>query len=343
MTAAPSPTSLVRRRVHEVAVVIPVYRGETTLPGLLAEIKVLTTVQTTADGAHFRVTEVIPVWDNGPDQSAQVIHSLAATEELVHPIWLSRNYGQHAATMAGMAAAKAEWIVTLDEDGQHDPAAIGTLLDTALREQATVVYAKPSNPPPHGAFRNWASRRAKWFLSRVMHTGLAPDFNSFRLVLGETGRALAQFAGPGVYLDVALSWVARKVAVCPVRMRHEDRKSSYTFASLLAHFLRMIVTSGTRGLRLVTWTGLAAAVIGLVMTLFLVVQAFFTPVPVQGWTSLMCVLLVMTGLILMALGVVAEYLGVIVNRAMGRPLYLIGSDPETGPLVDSPVQSGPTP
>ena len=65
-------------------------------------------------------------------------------------VWLSRNYGQHAATLAGMSSSGGDWIVTLDEDGQHDPSYVGAMLDVALAEQASVVYARPVNPAPHG-------------------------------------------------------------------------------------------------------------------------------------------------------------------------------------------------
>lgn len=318
--------------VHRVSVVIPVYKGEQTLPQLVAEIAPLTSPTTTPDGHTFQVDLIYPVWDNGPDRSDVAIHQLAEQYDFVRPVWLSRNFGQHPATMAGMASTSSDWIVTMDEDGQHDPADIALLLDTALREHATVVYAKPTNPPPHGPFRNWASRTAKNFLAKVMGSTHAPEFHSFRLVLGETGRALAAYAGPGVYLDVALGWIARKITTCDVEMRVEDRPSGYSTKTLVSHFLRMIVTSGTRGLRLVTFTGVAVGVVGLVWALVLIVLGFVSPVPVQGWTSTMVVLLLGTGLTLSALGIVAEYIGVTVNVAMGKPLYLIVSDPANGPM-----------
>ncbi|MDK9624824.1 glycosyltransferase [Propionibacterium freudenreichii] len=327
-------------RVHTVSVVIPVYKGERVLPHLLAEIEPLTAVTHTPDGNSFRVDLVYPVWDNGPDRSDLTIHQLAKTYDFVQPVWLSRNYGQHPATMAGMASTAGDWIVTMDEDGQHDPADIGMMLDTALRESATVVYAKPTNPPPHGHFRNWASRTAKIFLSRAMGSKTAPEFNSFRLVLGETGRALAAYAGPGVYLDVALGWIARRVTTCPLAMRHEERPSSYSLKTLVSHFGRMIVTSGTRGLRAVTITGFLVALIGIVFAASIAISALAGRTEVQGWASTMCVILISTGLILGALGIIAEYIGVTVNVAMGKPLYLIVSDPADGPLSQQGAEPG---
>ena len=320
---------------HRISVVVPVYRAATTLRGLVEEIVPFTTETVSPAGHRFVVEQVLPVWDNGPDDSDRVIRELAAEYAFLRPVWLSRNFGQHPATMAGMASTGGDWIVTMDEDGQHDPAQIGRMLDTALAESASVVYAQPTNPPPHGPFRNAASRTAKKILSAVMDQDVAQNFNSYRLMLGETGRALAAYAGPGVYLDVALGWIARKVSTCPMEMRSEDRPSGYSLRSLVAHFVRMMVTSGTKGLRLVTYTGILLGLLGVVLTIVLVASAFVSPAPVQGWTSTMCVLLIGMGLILVSLGIVAEYIGVTVNTAMGKPLYLIASDPQAGPLGDS--------
>lgn len=318
--------------VHTISVVIPVYRGEHSLGTVVDELIALAGERTTPAGHRFEITEIMPVWDNGPDASDRTIRGLQERSPLIRPVWLSRNFGQHPATMAGLASAGGDWIVTMDEDGQHDPTQIGRMLDTALEQQATVVYAKPSNEPPHGAFRNAASRLAKRILSKAMGSKSATDFNSFRLLLGETGRALSAFAGPGVYLDVALSWISRKVATCPVPMRSEGRESSYNLRSLSSHFWRMVVTSGTRGLRLVAFLGAAIGLLGLVLTVVVVVRQFMNPAALVGWASLMCVILIGSGLILFSLGVVAEYLGVTVNQAMGKPLYLIVSDPDHGPL-----------
>lgn len=329
------------RPIHLISIVIPVYKAERTLGPLMAELAPYTETHVTPEGNRYRVDLVYPVWDNGPDHSDRTIRELTTQWNFIRPVWLSRNYGQHPATMAGMASTSSDWIVTMDEDGQHDPADMAAMLDTALREQATVVYGRPTNPPPHGAFRNWASRASKDFLEHVMGAHGAPDFFSYRLVLGETGRALAAYAGPGVYLDVALSWVARKITTSPVTLRQESRPSGYSFKTLVSHFLRMLVTSGTRGLRLVTVTGLLFGLVGVLLTIVLIISSLVAPAPVPGWTSLMCVLLIGTGAVLSAMGIVAEYVGVAVNAAMGRPLYLIVSDPKVGPLgMDDMAEPG---
>lgn len=317
-----------------VSVVVPVYQGERTLAGVVEELAPLITGVCTPAGFALRVGEVLLVHDCGPDDSARVIRELEAAHPHVRGVWLSRNFGQHAATLAGMASSGGDWIVTMDEDGQHDPADIPGMLDVALARQATVVYASPTNAAPHGALRNLASATSKRVVRALSGGADASLFHSFRLVLGETGRSVAAYAGSGVYLDVALGWVARGVTTAPVRLRQEGdtRRSGYTLRTLLSHFWRMVLTSGTRGLRLVSAMGVVFALVGLAFAVFLVVRQAFDPAPVAGWTSLVVVVLICTGAVLFSLGVIAEYIGVAVNMAMGKPLYVITQDPETGPL-----------
>lgn len=318
---------------HQISVVIPVYQGERTLTDVVEELAASVEERVSPGGRPYRVTEAVLVHDCGPDASDDVIRALANRYDWVHPVWLSRNFGQHAATLAGIAASGGEWVVTLDEDGQHDPGSIGALLDTAMVEQADVVYARPTNEPPHGAVRNLASRGAKAVVERLTKGARASDFNSYRLLLGEVARSVAAYAGPGIYLDVAIAWVARRTATSPVEMRGEgDRPSGYTMRRLVSHFWRLVLSSGTRPLRWVSVLGAAAVLLAPVIAVALVVGRAVGSWDAPGWTSTMVLLMVATGVILFSLGVIAEYVGMAVNMAMGKPLYLPVRDRREGPL-----------
>jgi undecaprenyl-phosphate 4-deoxy-4-formamido-L-arabinose transferase len=318
---------------HSVSVVIPVYQGESTLPGIVEELSECFDPLTTPDGHVLVVTEVLLVHDNGPDGSDHVMRKLAARFEQVRTIWLSRNFGQHAATLAGMASSSSDWIVTMDEDGQHDPADIPRFLDVAMREQASVVYAEPTNPPPHGLLRNVASRSSKWVFEHWLNGGNVANFHSYRLVVGEVGRSVAAYAGSGVFLDVATGWVNARVAHCPVRLRQEgDRPSGYSTRSLVSHFWRLVLSSGTRGLRIVSVIGMTFGLFGVALAVYALVGRLTGSIDEPGWASVMVMVALGIGAVLFSLGVIAEYIGVAVNMAMGRPLYLITGDPQDGPL-----------
>jgi hypothetical protein len=324
--------------VHGIAVVIPVYRGEKVLPALLEEIDAYSTPQLTPAGNGYVISEVILVHDSGPDRSDVTIRALEKRYPYVRPVWLSRNFGTHAATLAGIARTHAEWIVTMDEDGQHDPNVIGAMLDAALAAYSPLVYAEPTNKPPHGAFRNVTSEIAH---STARMMGGPKHFHSFRLVLGDIGRGLASTCGESVYLDIALTWVVDDPTTLPVRMREErGRPSGFSTSALASHFWRMVLTSGTRPLRLVTMLGALLGVAAAILSAWVLWTKVTNQVPVLGYTSLMVVLLVTGGGTLFSLGILAEYLGIAVKSSMGKPRYLVVEDYSSGPLGRRPRADG---
>jgi polyisoprenyl-phosphate glycosyltransferase len=321
--------------VHEVSVIVPVYQGETTLRPLVDELVPLLEATRTPAGNTYRVIEVLLVHDNGPDDSAAVIRELAATQPAVRPVWLSRNFGQHAATLAGIASSGGAWVVTLDEDGQHVPADIGIMLDTAIAAKAQLVYGQHEGKAPHAWWRNASSALARR-LGRLMAGADMQSFSSYRLILGTHARAVAAYCGPRIYLDSALRWAIGSAENCVVSTRPRWRsESGYNLGGLISHFWTLVLSSGTRPLRIVTFLGMVCAATGFLGAIWIVIRVATTDYNSPGWASMIVALLVMTGFILFALGVVAEYVGTLLRTVQGRPLYIILDDPNDGPLGEA--------
>jgi hypothetical protein len=315
--------------IIRISVVIPVYNGSETLDRVVRELVPLTKPQTTAAGHSFRVSEVLLVWDRGSAGSASAMRQLVGEFDFIRTIWLSRNFGQHAATLAGMTSADGEWIVTLDEDGQQDPTYIGAMLDRAFSTGSQLVYADPTNGAPHGGLRNVASRTTKWFFLKVLSESSFTEFNSYRLIHGEIARTVAAYTGSGVYLDVALSWVVAQVAQEQVLSRTEGRPaSSYSFGRLVGHFLRLVISSGTRPLLFVSTLGILFVILGALLTIWIIYGALAGGVPIGGWASTMVAILVVGGATLLSLGIIAQYVGAATNMSLGKPLYVIVRDPK---------------
>jgi len=309
-----------------ISVVVPVYQGERTLAALVSEIEPLTHPGTTPGGRSFEAVEVILVHDGAIDRSDEVMERLAAKHPFVRNVWLSRNFGQHPATLAGMASSIGEWVATLDEDGQHNPADLPKMLDCALDTGASLVYARPTNPPPHGTVRNLLTVLAKIASGPIVGDRFLRRFHSFRLVRGDISRSLAAYCGHGVFLDVALSWVVSRTEQCPLAMRGErGRPSGYSFGRLLSHFWRLILTAGTRPLRVISILGSFSILVAVGFGGAALWGKLRHEIDVPGWTSLFIVVCFFSGIILFSLGVIAEYLGVTLTMAMGKPLYLIVS------------------
>jgi undecaprenyl-phosphate 4-deoxy-4-formamido-L-arabinose transferase len=230
--------------------------------------------------------------------------------------------------MAGMASATGDWVATIDEDGQQDPADIGRMLDSAIGASLQLVYAQPTNPPPHGWLRNTLSRTAKAITTKLLGNSQIGKFNSFRLVDGEIARTLAAYCGNGVYLDIGLFWIVGRIGHCRVPLRNKlDRPSGYSYFKLFNHFWNLILTTGTRPLRLITLMGFCSLVIAIIISGYAVYGKYFSNTPVQGWASLLIIVSFFSGATLTSLGVIAEYLAVTMGIAMGKPLYVVGTKP----------------
>jgi len=325
--------------MHDVCVVIPVYRGELTLSTVVPEILTFGEPSPTPCGRQFRVVEVLLVHDCGPDGSASVIRQLELAHDEVRAVWLSRNFGQHAATIAGMATSSSSWVVTMDEDGQHSPGDIATMLDIALTDDSQLVYGHHVVSAPHPGWRNLMSRLAKRVSQSISGTS-ASQFSSMRLIDGESARAVAAYCGPRVYLDVALAWVVRRTSVCSVTTRNELRsESGYNLRRLASHFWTLVLSSGTRPLRIVSLAGIMTSIIGFIGVAAIVIDKIRHPSLPQGWPSVICAILVVGGVILLSLGVVAEYVGAILMTSLGRPLYVVVGAPRalrTGESQEDP-------
>lgn len=308
------------------SIVIPVYRGALTILKLVQEIQNLQAIKKTPGGRFFEIIDIVLVHDCGPDSSDIVMREIELQNKDVCTVWLARNAGQHAATLAGIAASRGEWIVTLDEDGQHNPADIPELLDAAIDGHCHLVYG--IGRAPHRRWRRASSLLAKRVFRVASGTATpAGEFSSFRLVLGEIARYVGATAGPWVYLDVALSWSTARVKVHAVQLRAEGRPAiSYSPSRLTQHFFRMLASLGVRPLSLIALVGFASGIIGLGFAGLTVVQRVTGAVSLPGWSSLMATLLIGFGVTLTALGVVAAFVGVVVTIMLGRPAYTAVSD-----------------
>lgn len=307
--------------LETVSIVIPVYQGAETIVTVVTE---LLDVFDSSEVTELRLEELVLVHDGAIDTSDEGMVKLSQQDARVKPVWLSRNYGQHAATLAGCASTLGDWIVTMDEDGLHDPRAISAMLQKSRESGAGLVYAHPLRHP-HSRWRVMTSVVAKQFVRSLFGIEGATDFSSFRLLDGFATRALAAYCGHGVYLDVALQWVFDGAATVRTEYRQELRPSAsgYSLHTLISHFRRMVLTAGPRPLRLASVFGFVTAFVGLLSAAVLIVGRLAGLIAVPGWTSVMVATLVLFGITLLVLGVIAEYLTMVLGAVNGRPPYLI--------------------
>ncbi len=279
----------------------------------------ITRVSTVANG--FDWFEIILVDDGSTDNSCEIATLLQKTIPEVRFVELSRNFGQHNATLAGMSIADGDVIVTLDQDLQHPPKEVARLIDK-LNEGLDVVYGL-SEKRPHGFFRNLSSDFSKWLSSKILSTAIDGNFSSFRVIRSWVVREILKYNSPYVFVDGFISWTTRKVGGVEVPNPSPRFESNYSFFKLINHGINLLVNFSIRPLQVASLAGFCSAVIGLVLAIFVVYNKLVHGEPVQGWTSLVVVILIVGGAQIAFLGLIGEYIGRILMNTNQTPTYVI--------------------
>lgn len=308
-----------------VSTVIPVFQGEGTLAQLTAQLQAVGR-QWRQGGLPFELIEAIFVDDASIDHSGEILCRLEQQIEIVRVVTLSRNFGQHPATVAGILHSSGDWVVTLDEDLQHRPEEIVRLLETAVTQRLDVVYACSEKKVHSLWYRDLASRTYKALLALATGNQNIRDFNSFRAVRGSVARAAAAVVAHDTFLDIALGWFIARIGTWVVELRDErETQSGYTFVKLLSHARRAIVSSQTKWLRLGAGIGMGALAVSLLLLVWILGQKLIAPASIQvrGWTSLFLSVTFFGGLTSFLVGVVLEYLSTFLLSAHGKPTFFV--------------------
>ncbi len=309
----------------QLSVVVPVYAGADYLADLCDALASFGQ-QLEAQDMPLRLSEAIFVDDESRDASSEVLSELAEAHSFVQVVTLSRNFGQHGATIAGILHSAGDWIVSLDEDLQHPPDLIPRLLAVAVADGLDVVYGSPSGRA-HSAFRDAASRIAKKMVALVSGADQINLASSFRVMRGPVARAAAATASHETYLDAALSWYttrATRIELDLVDQRVQSgAESGYSLRRLISHARRALTAGDMKVLRLIGGIGLvgvtAAAILG--ARLFLIWATGNLNRETAGWPSTFAALLFFGGVIAVQLVVLTEYAISSALHLRGKPAY----------------------
>ena len=300
-----------------VSVVIPCYNSSHTIGSVVDRL-----IATLSKRYAKTDYEIILVNDSSPDDTYDVISSLANDNRSIKAINLSRNFGQHAAIMAGFSQVEGDVIVCMDDDGQTVPEEIFKLIDT-LDESCDLVYASYSLKK-HSAFRNLGSKlndlMTCWLLGKPKDLYLSSYFAAKRYLIEEA----KNYTNPYPYLQGQMLRATNKIKNANVQ--HNARlegSSGYTLSKLVSLWLNGFTAFSVKPLRMASFLGIAFALLGFISALVVVIRRLFDPSMALGWSSTFTLILVLGGLILFVLGLIGEYIGrsyISINKA---PQFII--------------------
>lgn len=300
------------------SIVVPVYNSEKSLTELYERIKNVFEQDLKED------FELILVDDSSKDKSYEIMLELHEKDHRVKIIQHARNYGQHAALLCGFGHASGEYVITMDDDLQHRPEELPKMI-TYMQEhpQVDVVIGRYGSKK-HGFIRNTGTYFMNKVTSHIFHKKAELQLTSFRLMKRFIVEAMLDIHVNFPRVGHLLLLVSNRIE--NVNVEHDERKfgkSGYSFRQLVKDFINNIVTNSALPLTIVRNIGIGSFLLSIILGVVYLIKYLVFGVSVQGWTTLILISLLYFGLILLALGIVGEYLMRILDEAKKIPNFVI--------------------
>ena len=261
---------------------------------------------------------------------SSVLRQLQNEHDWIRVLTLSRNFGTHSATAAGVVATQGDWIITLDEDLQHHPQHFESMLREAV--MGTPVARISSTPSQSLMFMEATGvildrKPPNGFWQSLASTPQIIDFNSYRLIRGDIGRAAAASCTNQTYFDMALTWFTTSVKTLPLELKDlryiEGHQSGFNLGKLASHAKKLLISSrvniATKGMYVGLFTIVLAALAGVIV----IIQHLFFPDVIRsdGWASLIVLISFFSGVVVSILCLALEYINIMLQQQMGQPNY----------------------
>jgi glycosyltransferase involved in cell wall biosynthesis len=300
----------------ELSLVIPVYNGSRTVGALVEQITKI------FGSTSF---EIVLVNDGSEDDSetvcAELVKKFPRNVTFVH---LSRNFGEHSAVLAGFTHARGRYVAVLDDDGQNPPEEVVRMLDELKRKNYDVVYGHYIDKK-HSWFRNAGSRFNDMIATLMLHKPRDLYLSSFKVMNRFMVNEITKYRGPYPYTDGLIYRVTRNIGQIPVEHRtSQSGPSRYTLRRLVRLWLNMFLNFSIKPLRISVYVGLLASCLSIVaLVAILIDKLWITPNVTVGIPTVLGSVVFFSGIQLMILGLVGEYLGRLYLDQTGTPQYVV--------------------
>ncbi len=330
-----NPKIQTNKKIH--SLVIPVFNEKPGLPFLFSKLTSL--LNSWASRYEF---EVILVNDGSRDGSREVLNSLAKQDDRFKVLHFSRNFGHQVAISAGMQWASGQTVTVMDADLQDPPELIEKMLEK-WQQGFEVVYAVRRQREGETRFKLWTAKVFYRLIQRITNVEIPVDTGDFRLMDRKVVDAFNSLSERHRFVRGLVSWLGfRQTGILYDRASREHGETHYPFRKMYKFAIDGVTSFSMLPLQVATYVGTGSALVAFLGIVWSVYLKLFTDKTVQGWSSLMVVVLFLGGIQLLALGLIGEYLGRMFDEIKQRPLYLVsetvGFEKENNKKPDEYIQ-----
>ena len=298
---------------NKISFVIPCYNSSKTIS------KVIDEISNTFEDSDY---EIILVNDGSKDNTWSVISQITKSNKNIKAINFSKNFGQHAALIAGYRNVNGELVISLDDDGQT-PVNETIKLIEEIEKGYDVVYASYTEKK-HSIFRNIGSFFNQKMCEWLIHKPKGITINSFFVARKYIIDEVVKYENPYTYIPGLVLRCTDNIS--SVEVVHRDRKvgkSGYTLRKLIALWISGFTAFSIKPLRIVSVLGMMVASVGLIYFIYTIIHKILNPKTAMGWTSTISIILIIGGMVLFVLGMIGEYLGRVYMSINKEPQYVI--------------------
>lgn len=310
-----------------ISIVIPCYNEEENIDAMYESLRSLAVSQPTIDGAEMNLAEYAWEWifvnDGSSDETKQRVLRLHENDSRVRLVSLSRNFGKENAMLAGLDRSRGDAVIIMDADLQHPVSVIPQMLQ--LWEQGYQdVYGQRTTRGSETCLHKWMTLRYYALLDSVGDTPTLPNVGDFRLLDRKAVDALIALRETQRYTKGLYCWIGFKKKGVPYETaRRNAGKSSFGPSRLLRLAMDGLTGYTTMPLRMASVVGLLVSLAAFAYMIFIVVRTILYGEPVTGFPTLACLILLLGGMQLLALGIIGEYIARIYNETKRRPPYIV--------------------
>lgn len=300
------------------SIVVPVYNSEHSLEELYTRIR------NVFEHTIHEDFELILVDDSSKDHSYEIMKKLRAADKRVRIITMAKNFGQHPALLCGFSYCQGDFVITMDDDLQHPPEEIPKLIKVMNeRDDVDVIIARYQGRK-HNLIRRMGTRVSVYATSKMLGKDPNLEITSFRLMRRFIVDALL---GMNVHLpQIGNLLVQTSNRIINVDVNHDARKygkSGYSYRRLAKDLFHDIISNSAFPLIVVRDIGIASFLISIILGIYYLIKYLCLGSPVEGWTTLVLLITAYSGLLLLAVGIIGQYLMNILDETRKMPNYTI--------------------
>lgn len=301
---------------EKISIIVPCYNEEEALPLFYKEVgKVLSTLK--------KDYEIILVNDGSKDDTLKEMEKLAKKDKHVVYLSFSRNFGKESAMYAGLKNASGDYVGFIDADLQHPPILIKDMLK-ALKEGYDCAACRRVDRTGDSKIRTWFARKFYVLINKISDAQMVDGAGDYRLMKREMAEAIISMSEYNRFSKGIFSWVGFNTYW--IEYENVDRiagTTSWSFWGLVRYAIDGIVNFSNFPLDVATFLGIITTAFAFIYLTFILIKYAFFGDPVQGWATLICVILILGGVQLVSLGIIGQYIGKTYMETKNRPHYII--------------------